>query len=186
MRSFKKFGLLAAVFALSAIGAANASAATFTASATGTLSGKATTLPILTLNGGQIKCTTTSTTGTIASIPWTEQKYTITYSGCTAFGFANVHTSPHEFNTKANGEVQYLKTITISVTAIACHITIHPQTVNKVEYTNNSPRTIVHHKTTGIAYTSTGGLCGASGSNGTYTGTTEIERVGGGSVSHDP
>ena len=42
MRAPKRFGVLvAAVFALSAIGVASASAATFTASATGTLSGKA-------------------------------------------------------------------------------------------------------------------------------------------------
>ena len=49
MHSYKKLAVLVAVFALSVIGAANASASTFTVSATGSLTGKATSTHTLTM-----------------------------------------------------------------------------------------------------------------------------------------
>ena len=67
MRNLTTLGVLAVVFALSAIGAGSASAATFTSNATGTLTGKALNTQTFTVNGGQIKCSTAATSGTIAS-----------------------------------------------------------------------------------------------------------------------
>ncbi|HKO39338.1 MAG TPA: hypothetical protein VJU14_13320 [Solirubrobacterales bacterium] len=186
MTSLKKFGVLLAVFALSAIGAANASAAQFTASATGTLTGKATATQIFTVNGGQVKCSTAATSGTIKSIATGEQTVETKYSGCTAFGFATVHITPAFYNFTAGGEVHIENEITITVTGAACTITIKPQPVGTIGYSNNGGKIKVTPNVIGISYTSSGGLCGTSGGNGTYTGANEIERVGGGTLTFDP
>ena len=185
MRTFKKLGVLAAaVFALSAIGAANASATQFTASATGSLSGKATANQVFSTNGGEIKCTTAATSGTIKSTAYSEQTVEVKYSGCTAFGFATVHISPAQYNFTASGQVHIENTITITVTGGGCSQTVGPQTVTSVSYATIGSKVTLTPHTTGITYTSTGGICGSSGSNGTLTGTSEWERVGGGSLSY--
>jgi hypothetical protein len=186
MRSFKKFGVLAVVaFALCAIGAANASAATFTASATGSLTGKATATQVFTTNGGQVKCSTAATSGNIVSTASTEQHVTVKYSACTAFGFANTHITDATYVFTANGEVHIKNTITITPTGAGCTITISPQPVGSVSYTNSGTKLIITPNVIGISYASSGGLCGTSGGNGTYTGSNEVERVGGGSISWD-
>ncbi|HKO38803.1 MAG TPA: hypothetical protein VJU14_10585 [Solirubrobacterales bacterium] len=187
MPSFKKFGLFAAaVFALSAIGAANASAAQFTASATGTLSGKATATQVFTTNGGQVKCTTAASSGEIKSTASAEQTVEVKYSGCTAFGFVNTHITPAQYNFTASGQAHVENTITITPTGAGCSITIHPQTDTITKFTSIFPVVIYHTQKHLIAYTSSGGLCGSSGNNGTFTGTGEWSRVGGGSLSYDP
>ncbi|HKO39341.1 MAG TPA: hypothetical protein VJU14_13335 [Solirubrobacterales bacterium] len=187
MRSFKKFGVLVGVLALSAIGAANASAAQFTYSATGTLSGKATSTQVFTTNGGQIKCTTAAVSGTIKSIATEEQTVEVKYSGCTAFGFVNTHITPAQYNVTASGEVHPENTTTVTPTGAGCSITVGPQTITKIVTSNTGFWIFKWTKQIhSMVYSSTGGLCGASGSNGTYTGTIEVERVGGGSASFDP
>lgn len=185
MRSFKKFGVLAVVFALSAIGAGTASAAQFTASATGELSGRGTLSHTFTTNAGQIKCWPTAIKGAITSTASSEQHVTVNYSGCTAFGFANVHISPATYNLTANGTYHIKNTITMNTT-LGCHVTIHPQTRGSVVYGNLPGGYLsANFYVTGLSYTATGGLCGASGSNGTYDGWTESRRAFGGSLSHD-
>jgi hypothetical protein len=157
----------------------------FTYSATGSLSGKATTTQIFTVNAGQIKCTTAATSGTITSLS-NEQHLTTNYSGCTAFGFASVHVSPATYNLTASGAMHLKNSITVNVTLAGCHVTFGPQTLKPINFTNNGGKLSVIPNVTGITYTSTGGFCGASGSNGTFTGNSEIERVGGGSFTYDP
>ena len=186
MRSFKKFGVLAVVaFALCAIGAANASAATFTASATGSLTGKATATQVFTTNGGQVKCSTAATSGEIKSVASAEQHVTVKYTGCNAFGFVNTHITDATYLFTADGTVHILNTITITPTGAGCTQTVKPQTVGSVTYTNSGTKLVITPNVTGITYSSTGGICGASGANGTYSGSNEVERVGGGSISWD-
>ncbi|HKO37826.1 MAG TPA: hypothetical protein VJU14_05605 [Solirubrobacterales bacterium] len=185
MRSMKKLGVLVAVFALCAIGAANASAAQFTASATGSLTGKATATQVFTTNGGQVKCTAAATSGEIKSVASEEQTVEVKYSSCTAFGFATVHITPAFYNFTASGQVHIEKTITITVTGAGCSQSVAPQTVGTVSFATNGTKVKVTPNVSGITYTSTGGLCGAGGANGTYTGTNEVERVGGGSLAFD-
>ncbi|HKO37825.1 MAG TPA: hypothetical protein VJU14_05600 [Solirubrobacterales bacterium] len=187
----KKLGVLVAVFALCAIGAANASAAQFTASATGSLTGSvvagAEGVQVFTTSGGQVKCTAAATTGEIKSVASEEQTVEVKYSGCTAFGFATVHITPAFYNFTANGLVHIEKSIVITVTGAGCSQTVHPQTVGTVTFiteANGHMRVTPHVKT--IAYTSTGGLCGAAGNNGTYTGDSTVTRVGGGTLSFHP
>jgi len=185
MPSFKKFGVLLAVFALSAIGAGSASAAQFTASATGNLTGKATATQVFTFNGGQVKCSNAHTTGTIKSVATAEQTVEVKYSACTGFGFI-VAPFTAQYNFTANGEVHIENTITIIPQGAGCTITIAPQPVGKVGYSTSGTKLILIPNVSGIVYTSTKGLCGSSGGNGTYTGTNEWERIGGGSLTFDP
>ena len=187
MHSFKRLGVLAVLaFALSATVAASASAAAFTYSATGSLSGKALETQVFTTAAGQLKCNVAETSGTISSTDFSQQHYTVNYKNCTAFGFASVHVSPATYQFTANGTLHVKNTITINVTFGGCHQTVGPQTVGSLNYANNGGKLKVTFNLSGITYTTTGGLCGASGSNGTFTGANEIERVGGGSISHDP
>jgi hypothetical protein len=189
MRSMKKLGVLVAVFALCAIGAANASAATFTASATGSIVGKATATQEFTINAGTVRCSTAESSGTIVSTASPEQTVTVTYKKCTAFsGFVPVHDIHASYNFTADGSVHIEKTITITVTAPfgTCHVTVEPQTVSSVAYANLAGgKMSVTPNVTGIKYSTTGGTCGSGGTNGTYKGANEVERVGGGSISWD-
>jgi hypothetical protein len=189
----KKLGVLIAVFALCAIGAANASAAQFTASAVGSLSGKAIAPQVFTTPGGTVTCNTAATTGTIEKTADTQQHVTVHYTGCTAFGFATVDITDatYQFTAGTGNNVHIKNTITITPTlfgASICTTTVKPQTVGTVDYTNASATTVkVDPTVTGIKSTSSGGSCGPAGetSTGTYTGASEVSRVGGGSIQYD-
>ncbi|HKO37482.1 MAG TPA: hypothetical protein VJU14_03850 [Solirubrobacterales bacterium] len=185
MRSFKKLVVLAVVFALSAIGAASASAAQFTASSTGELSGRGSLSHTFKFTGGNVSCLTTKINGTIAKTASTEQHVTVNYSGCTAFGFASVHITPATYNLTASGTYHITNTITMTVTGAGCSITIGPQSRGSVVYSSLPGGYLqANFYVSGLSYTSTGGLCGSSGL-GFYDGWTESHRVGGGSLSYD-
>ena len=192
MRNFRKFGTLAAaVLALSAIGAASASAAQFTASATGSISSKASEAYVFTTNGGTISCNNGVTSGTIATTSSGSFKVNVSPNSCTAFGFATaeISTASYEFTAGTGKNVHVKNTITITPTffgASMCSVTVKPQTVGTVDFSNASGSTVkVNPTVTGITYTSSGGSCGSSGENGTYTGASIVERFGGGSVQYD-
>jgi hypothetical protein len=188
MRLLKKFSVLAiAVFAISVVGVASASASQFTASANGELSGKALTNQVFVTNGGTVTCTGAATTGTVVAPSAAKQEVTVKYSGCTAFGFASVEISPatYEF-TATGGGVAILNTITIKIPLAGCSVSVGPQSVGSTSFSNPTTSTIKEVSSVSkIKYTSTGGLCGTSGENGTYTGNSELSRVGGGTVQYD-
>jgi hypothetical protein len=192
MHSMKKLGVLVAVFALCAIGAANASAAQFTASATGSLTGKATTNQVFTTNGGTVTCPVAHVSGPIAKTADTQQHVTVKYTNCTAFGFVSTDISDatYQFTAGTGKNVHLLNTVSITVTSFGvsiCTVTVGPQTLGTVDYANAGANNVsVNATVTGIKYTSTGGICGASGENGTYTGASEVNRVGGGTLRYDP
>jgi hypothetical protein len=193
MRSFKKFGVLVtAVFALGAIGAVSASAAQFTYSATGSVTAKATSNQVITTSGGTVTCTTAATSGSIEKISGTELEVGVKKSGCTAFGFATTHFSEEKllFTAGTGKNVHIKNVITITPTTFgvsACTVTIGPQSVSGVAYFNSGANNLGYSfSLTGIAYASTGGICGPSGLNGTYSGSNEMSRVGGGTLRYDP
>lgn len=181
MRSIKVWGAaLAVVCAFSAVAVANASAATFKASEKGTLTGKALNTQEFTTNGGTVKCSTAATSGTVTELEAASQVVTVKYGSCTAFGFASVEISPAEYRLYASGKVDVLNTITINVPLGGCKVTVGPQNgLGSVSYENNSGKIKESSNVTGITYTSTGGLCGSSGSNGVYKGNNEVELNGG-------
>ena len=193
MRSLKKLGVLTiVVFALSSVGAANASAATFTASATGSLTGMARETQVFVFNGGKVECNTAETLGTISLTAATEQHVTVQYKGCQGLGFAEVNISPATYLLTNNGSLHIKNTITIQVNVPFfpdCHVTIQPQTVGTVDYSNSSASTIkVAPTISGIVYQTSElpfNPCGYSGNNGTYTGASDFRRVGGGTLQFD-
>jgi hypothetical protein len=187
MRSFKIFGALLAVVALSAIGVANASAAEFTASKTGTLTGTAEEPQVFTTNGGTLTCTTLSVTGEAEKTASPDQEVTVHYSGCTGPFSSPVHVSPATYRFTAGGQVHIENTITIKVTTVfgTCHTTVTPQTVGTVDYETDASGTIrIKPTVEKIAYHSSG-LCGSSGTNGTYTGLSKVY-LEEGTLQHDP
>jgi hypothetical protein len=192
MRSLKVFGVLAiAVVALMAVTAASAMAAPkFTASASGgTLTGAATSNQVFKINGGTTTCTGAASDGTVPASPSTDLHLTVIYSGCTAFGFINTDISAATYTFTANGEVHLLGTITITPTGAGCTVTVGPQTVKSVSYDNKTSGGFTGVEETsavsGITYTSSGGLCGSSGTNGTYTGNSFAHGPTGVTVSWD-
>lgn len=189
MSVLKKLSVLtAAVLALGAIGAGSASAAQFTASATGELGGRALTKQVFTFSGGAVTCTSAVPSGTIESVASEDLHFTIKYGECTfsnGLGTFAAEVSPATFTVTATGTVHLQNTVTIKVASLQCHLTIKPQSLNLVNFTNTFGRIKLLFQLANILYTSAG-LCGSEGSNGTLGGEIEIERVGGGSISWDP
>jgi len=196
MRKLKKLSVLAVVvFAFSAIGVANASAApSFTTSKAGAaLTGTAKGSQVFTTNAGTVTCTSAATKGTTAASGSTTQKVFVKYSGCTAFGFASVNISEAEyiFNAKAENKntVTINKAIKIEVPLAGCSQTVPAgQTVGTVSFSPANVLTtalVEESNVSGITYTSSGGLCGASGSNGTYKGNNEVKPESGVTIGYD-
>lgn len=191
MSSMKKLGVLVAVFALCAVGAANASAAEFTASATGELEGHATATQVFTTEPGKVvECSKAATLGKIEKTADTQQTVGVNYSGCTAFGFATVDISEAKYQFTSSGEVHIKNTITITPTLFGsslCTVTVGPQSLKSVGYANAGTSNVtVTPNVKGITSTSSGGSCGNNSTSGTYTGTNEVNRKGGGTVRFDP
>jgi hypothetical protein len=171
-----------AALALSAMATAGASAAQFTWSSTGPITGTSTGLQTFSAGGGSsVTCTHAHTHGTVKKIADTEQHVTVTYSGCTAHTFlgpAAATVTPATYNLTANGEVHVLNTIVIHVPAFGCTTNVAPQTLKSVSYTNKAGGKIEQHSNvTGIVSTSI--FPCPSGTNGTYSGSNLLERPGG-------
>jgi len=188
------FLAFAAAAALMAVIPATSSAAEFKWSATGSFASKALQPQVLTLASGpygSVKCTSASGQGGLTSTDYSQFELTVSYSGCTAFGFQGVQTTAVKYRYHADGRFDVVTPLTVSVPFAACTLTIKPQANRTaVQYANNGGRIIFENAVGGIAYTTEGAgvgqLCPASGSNATLTGSNELERVGGGSVYWQP
>ncbi len=184
MRSFKKFGALAlAVVAFSALGVANASAAEFTASSTGSLVGAATEDQVFNTGAGEVVCKKAATTGTVSSTKATNQHVTVKYSECKAFNIATVDISDATYNFTASGQVHIVNPITITVTGflIECTVTVAAQSVGSVAFANDGTGGLtVTPNVTGITSTGNGGLCGGHNATGTYRGASKVAHTGSG------
>jgi hypothetical protein len=134
---------------------------------------------------------TTATTNGSKEADWTFHRITLhpEYSGCSFWGQnLTVTTTGCNYvltaNSKTAGnfsiECEAGKLITIKGNTTGCTITIGAQTPgnNKVEYANGGTGSEkdalltakVGEETSGITYTSSGGICGTSGTNGTIRG----------------
>ena len=189
MKRFAKMLMVTCVAALPlAAVAPGASAAPFTASATGELKGTQTTEQVFTVGGANVvKCKKASTTGKIVSVATGEQHVTVTYSECSAtfFGFpaGTVDISPATYNFTANGEVHVVEPISIKATGLGCETIVGKQTLKSVSYTNEAGKIKITSNVTGIVSTSPNGC--PTGTTGTYSGSNLTERVGGGTLSWD-
>ncbi|HVI70064.1 MAG TPA: hypothetical protein VM656_01085 [Pyrinomonadaceae bacterium] len=199
-RNLKVLGLaLMTAFAMSAVAASAASAQAFhfASEAEHTiLTGKQEGSDVFTTHAGTVTCTTAKYTGTIQSATKTTTVAEVTpeYSGCTAFGFANVPIHHNECKykfvagTKESGNYEGSIDIVcptgkkIEITAPGCLVTVGPQTgLKKVTFHNvgaSATREITATvNLTGIKYEehaptffSTCEYDTVATNNGTYTG----------------
>lgn len=184
MRSIKMMGMtIVAVLAFAAVGVASASAAEFQASAEGlALKGEATSAEqVFKTGSGTVECATATPSGATEALKATEQKVKVEYGSCKAFGASSVTVSPAEYDFNANGTVKIENDIVISVKSIlgSCTVTVGPQDVGSVSYNNVGKGIEEESNVTGIEYTSSGGVCGSSGTEGTYAGSAFVEAEGG-------
>ena len=193
IRNIKALGLaFAAVFAMSAVMAAGAQAAKFTASAyPANGSGGQTTEHIFHVQGQTVKCKTATFKGTLNAA---SSEITITphYTECTAFGFigATIDMNSCDFLFTTDAVSTTVGTVhvlcskandSITITAGGCVVHIPPQTptVNKVEYKNQSGGVLVTSKAEGIHSNVTSGFgCTLASketdTTGAYTGSTQF------------
>jgi hypothetical protein len=178
--SRKFFAILIGAFAVGAAAASPASASQFTASTNDSISGSAVTPATFTFSGGTVQCGLTSASG--SAIPaMSEIPLTVKFSACkVSGGLVTADISPASIALTANQSLDLLSTITISVTLFGtttCQWMIGPQgPLSSISYSGALQAV---SSLTGITYTSTGSLCGASGTNGTYGGTSQYVLTGG-------
>jgi uncharacterized membrane protein len=198
-RKFKMLGAtLVAVLAVGAAAAPAASAAEFhSESETTFLTGIQAKENIFTFSGGTFKCKFAGLDGEYMGK--TQLTYTVspTYADCSAFGQSVVldmnecHfgygastavSPPVHYEGKAQIACPEGKQIVITVGSptVQCTIKIGSQTPSgSTDYTNEgsggSRNILVTSTTTGIVYTSSGGICGKSGAASTYTGSTTFK-----------
>ena len=178
-RKFKALGLvLASVFAMSAIGASAASAATtfHTAVHPQSVSGSQTTTHVFTTDAGTVTCKKATFSGTTAASTSATQTLTPDYSECTAFGFVNVPI--HEngcgyiFNANGTTEVECPSGKKIEITAPFCTTTVGPQHIAGGMSFSNGTGDV--NATTKIEKEIDYNECGTNKTNGSYTGTTTV------------
>jgi hypothetical protein len=171
---------LVAAFALTALAAAMASAHNFSASKAGAVTDHSTSSQVFVTNGGTVTCTSETSKGNVPAglaLTTTEK---VGYSGCTAFSFVGATISEAEYEFSADETVKVLNTIKISITG--CTVTVSPSgntTLKSVTYSDSKSDLKVNAAVSNITYTSSGGLCGTSGTNGKYTGESLVEESGG-------
>jgi hypothetical protein len=189
-RKLKMLGLVVgAVFAISAMSAQAAFAATeFVAEAgttTGKITGVQTTGHVFTTNAGTVTCKVAHFEGTFSTNSATTQTVTPKYENCTAFGFIGVpidiNGCTYTFTAAAPGEVVVTcGTKPIEITVPGCTTTVGSQTIKeKNEYTNGTNSATGKMDVTVDTDVTGGGTityneCGTVRTNGTYTGQTTV------------
>jgi hypothetical protein len=114
----------------------------------------------------------------------TEISLTVNFSACKAFGFVAAEVSPAKIALTPNQTLELLNTVTINVPASMCHWTIARQGPLSSDSYSSWP--VAVSSLTGIIYTASG-LCGASGTTGTFGVKTEYLLSGGsGTLTWDP
>jgi hypothetical protein len=192
MKRFKRRGgfalaLTIAAMAVTAVSAASASASQFLVSATGEFAATQTTNQVFTFNNGSVTCTQASSDGLItnSSFTYIENVHT-KFSGCSGrlYGFSTpVEVSQAEFTLRANGEADLKKAFTLNLKGLGCTVTFLPKTgLTAVTYSNQSSRMEAASALTAMPYQFSSSGCGSAASNGTLTGSSLWERVGGGSI----
>jgi hypothetical protein len=194
IRNLKVFGLaMVAMLAMTAVAASGASAAVefHSEAATTNLTGSQTEQNVFNVTGGSVKCNVATFAGTQSGTTKSEVEVEPKYSGCTAFGqTTHIDSNGCKYVLTAAGKASIkcgatpIK-ITVGTPAVTCTVEVgtHTPKNNDVDYTNEGAgktRDVLVRATVGklplvagegITYTSSGGICGASGANGSYRGT---------------
>jgi hypothetical protein len=172
--------MLAVLSAISGAGAAGASASVFTASGAGTIAGSSVTAPVFGFPSGTVECGATTSAATLLAFEMSVLSLQTSFTKCKAsFGIPNLaaEISKVEVGLTAN-QTADLGSFSIKVPVLGCTLTVAPQgPLNSVSLSGGLHAT---YSLTGLSYTSSGGLCGSSGTSGTYSGSSEYHVVGGG------
>jgi hypothetical protein len=170
---------LVAMLAMSGV----ASAHFFNAEKAGSVTRVTNKTQIFTAGGSiPVECTTDKVTNSNASIGnQLTLKADVSYSGCTVTAFkfaATVTTAKYLFSADETANLE--NTIVISVPVAGCDITVKAQNnLGVIKYKTNKKDIIVEPNVKSIKSEGSGGECGTgASSNGTYTGTTEVESSG--------
>jgi hypothetical protein len=173
---------LALLAALAIVGTSavsvSASGHEFVANKTGKTKGKQTNAQVFKTSAGTLECANVSSTGEVTALKSAVHKETLTYSGCSAFGYPKVKITAVNFEYNANGSAKLENTVTITPEGSGCKITIPAQTVEEVAYSNEPAGQItatanalnIHSKGNG------GGVCGTGeNTEGSYSGSIDAE-----------
>ena len=170
--------ILGAVFAISAIGASSAFAATTFHSAVHpqSVSGSQTSTHVFTTSAGPVTCKIATFSGTTSAKTSATQTLTPNYETCIPFGFGfgvPIHENGCAFIFNANGtsEIECPTGKKIEITAPFCTTSIGPQHIpSGVSYSNGAGDIVASTNISGIDYDE----CGVFRTNGAYTGKTTI------------
>ena len=131
----------------------------------------------------EVECKVEVSTGQVTSTKTTSLTEQVTYTECVALGTFVAEISVPKLELQSESPVSWLNTMTIKVPALGCSITIASKGNHELKgatYKNlagGKLEMVVAVK--GITYTSSGGLCGSSGTSGEYTDKAQVELVGG-------
>jgi hypothetical protein len=199
MQRFKVLGLnVTAILAISVVTASAASGAEFhSSSGTTFLTGSQVQVNEFAVNGGSFKCTTATASGSQVGLTAKEITLTPHYTGCTAFGqtiHVDLNGCTYRFTAAsatagntvvacpAGKEILF----TVGTPSVICTVAIKAQTPfnNLVDYKSEGAKPtrdvlatatvgtlpVVKGAKSGIAYTTSGGICAEGGENGALRG----------------
>jgi hypothetical protein len=174
--------LIVAALGTAALAPAFAQANEFVASKAGVIKDKQLGVHTFKTTAGTVECKTETSEGTVKEGGQKTNIEKVKYGECKAFGFLAVTISVAEFEFSSEGWATLLNKVTIEVGA-SCKFTLEPaknKELKTLSYANLAGGKLeVKTAVKGFSYTSSGGVCGASGENGEYTGNSEAELAGG-------
>jgi hypothetical protein len=184
-RKLKNLGMaILAALAMTAVSAPAASAAEFHAGFVYSLSGSQVGEDVSTFSAGTVRCNEITYSGELRTPTSSTLTLAPSFSKCTAFGFVgasvDVNGCEYVFHTGAEGSTEIVCPAekSIVVTAFNCWVTVGPQTLKTVSYTNEEAEGLhdirINTNLTGMNFTqhskSFPGCPNGSFSNGKTTG----------------
>jgi hypothetical protein len=191
MKRIKIIGLaIVAVFAMSVVGVASASAHEFVASKTGKLTGKALNTHVFKTKAGNVECKKAtlpvSAVNEVKELKAKTQEVEVKYEECKAFGFVSAEVSNAKYLFSAETTKNASVKNTVTVKASTCTVTVEPVTANqeleKVSYANLTGGTLeVKAKVEKVTYKTSAGCTSGAGTftDGLYEGNEEVTLEGG-------
>ncbi len=171
-----------AALCMSVVAAASASAHEFVASKAGKTKSSATSNQVFNTGSGNVTCTKLAGKGEVKETELKSEthKETVTYSGCTAFGFVKVKITAAKYKFNANGSVELENEVTITPEGAGCTVKVAgKQVLSSVSFANEAGKINETSNVKGIHSVGSGGVCGGTNTEGTYTGSALTELEGG-------
>lgn len=148
----------------------------FVASKTGSVSSAALSTQTFTLSAGTIECSTATGSAEASERYLTSLTLKVSYGECAAFGSSFVTISEAEVLLSSADEASLLNTMVVNVESLLgnCTVEFGPQSLAAPTYVNASGHIEYELAGEDLEYTSSGGVCGSSGTNATLKGSDEL------------